>query len=440
MKLMLTNVGHRHLADRFNRGLEGGELSLDEALVALIDVRTRGSVPAEELPLQRQLLRRGLLQEAPPGATAEELELRYQRNPLEHITRVIFEYTSRCNFSCRHCYNATVERHTEADPRVLCRAVDLFALMGVSQFDFIGGEVTRFGDGWLEVARHAATRHEAHVTVTTNGWWLERQGFAAAGRTYSDDAEYLAALQRQGVSHVLFSVDGTREQHDRSRGHPGLYDRVMAGFGKARRAGISPQVSLLVRGNQQLGNFVGLGAGLARRLYGLDDDHDPGAAALRLSNDPFNKLSSLIDVGSHAGRGGEGLPLEAFPPEVLRCKGFFRPHPSLTIKASGEVSTCRITDAGEGYGNIHDQDLAEILNTMQDRFIFRLHAEGRVQEYIPLVDVALFGETYSHACSARAVLTLLALRMEQQGVDPGDAEGLARVNRQVARETGHLTR
>ena len=44
------------------------------------------------------------------------------------------------------------------------------------------------------------------------------------------------------------------------------------------------------------------------------------------------------------------------------------------------------------------------------------------------------------ALVALSVLTLLALRMEQQGVDPGDAEGLARVNRQVARETGHLTR
>lgn len=439
MRLMLSNVGHRHLLDHVNRGLEQGGLSLDAAMAVLVSVRAQGSVPAEDLPLHRQLLRRGLLQEAPPGASREELDLRYQRNPLENIRRVIFEYTSRCNFSCRHCYNATVPRHTERDPGLLCAAVDLFALMGVEQFDFIGGEVTRYGDSWLEVARHAATRHEAHVTVTTNGWWLEQQGFSAAGRTYGSDAEYLDDLHDEGVSHVLFSVDGTRAQHDRSRGHPGLYDRVLAGFDKARRAGISPQVSLLVRGDQELANVVGLGAGLARRLYDLDHDVDPGTAALRLSHDPFNKLSNLIDVGNHARQGGEGLPLEAFPPAVLRCKGFFRPSPSLTIKANGEVSTCRITDAGEGYGNIHDQDLAEILNTMQDRFIFELHAESRVHEYIPYVDRALFSGTYSHACSARAVLTLLSLRMEEQGVDPGDAEALARVNRQVARETGHAS-
>ena len=437
--MILSNCGHRHLLAWITRGLSGDNpgLALDAEHAVMMDLRSRVKAPAVNSEVHHRLLQQGMIQPAPDGATTEELELRYQRNPLENLSKVIFEVTSRCNFDCLHCYNGAVQRQTETDIGLLCAAVDLFVHLGLLRFDFIGGEVTRFGDGWLEVARHAADQG-AQVTVTTNGWWLEQQRFTAAGQQYRDDAEYLDHLHRSGVTHVVLSVDGHRSLHDRSRRHPGLYDRILEGFGKVRRAGLSPQVSLLVRTDRLVPNYTRLAAELALPLYDLPADADEMEAAIRLRDDPFNKLSSLIDVGNHAGRGDSGVRLDQFPVELLRCKGFFRPAPSLTIKANGEVSTCRITNAGEGYGNIHDQDLVQILNQLQDSFIFKLHADQRLGDYIQYVDAALFGETFNHMCSARAVLTLLALRMEQQGVDPDDAGALARINQQVARETGHL--
>ncbi len=73
----------------------------------------------------------------------------------------------------------------------------------------------------------------------------------------------------------------------------------------------------------------------------------------------------------------------------------------------------------------------------KDSFIFKLHAENRLQQYIQYVDSQLFGETFNHACSARAVLTRLAQEMERQRIDPSDRDALAQVNRQVALDTGH---
>ena len=42
-------------------------------------------------------------------------------------------------------------------------AVDLLAGMGLRRFDFIGGEVTQYGEGWLEVARHIRTWSDTTV-------------------------------------------------------------------------------------------------------------------------------------------------------------------------------------------------------------------------------------------------------------------------------------
>jgi len=85
------------------------------------------------------------------------------------------------------------------------------------------------------------------VTLFTNGWWLGKQDFQAAGRTYRSDTEYLSELRRCGLTHMLFSVDGLGEIHDRSRGVPGLFDRILSGFAAVRDAALEPRVSVLVR-------------------------------------------------------------------------------------------------------------------------------------------------------------------------------------------------
>ena len=108
--------------------------------------------------------------------------------------------------------------------------MDVFRAIGIERFDFIGGEVTRYGDGWLDLAQHCRQQGAKTVTIYTNGWWLEQTNFTAAGKTYPDVPTYLADLREHGVTHILFSLDGPEDMHDHSRGHPGLYQRVLAGI------------------------------------------------------------------------------------------------------------------------------------------------------------------------------------------------------------------
>jgi hypothetical protein len=102
------------------------------------------------------------------------------------------------------------------------------------------------------------------------------------------------------------------------------------------------------------------------------------------------------------------------------------------------LATCRITNAGEGYGNIHRQDLLHILNHLQDNFVFKLHAERRLGEYIRFVDPAIFGHSFAHFCTLRAILTLIAQRMDAENIQPDDTQAIQRINLEVAQYTGHV--
>ena len=141
--------------------------------------------------------------------------------------------------NCNHCYNATVPRVIERDVETLKTAANALLTIGLQRFDFIGGEVSKYGLGWLDLARHIRSHSaDSIITLYTNGWWLEQQSFWAAGRTYVDVPAYLADLKAHGVSHITFSLDGLGAEHDESRHQPGLYDRVLRGLTQVREAGL----------------------------------------------------------------------------------------------------------------------------------------------------------------------------------------------------------
>jgi len=395
-------------------------------------------VPSQDQTAHNWLLAQGLIEKVPETQSEDDVTLRHLRNPLENVERVIFEFTTRCNFSCKHCYNSKVERVTEQDIDLLKSAVDVFARIGIRQFDFIGGEVSKFGDGWLQVVQHIHTYADTTVKLLTNGWWLEETDFVAAGQRYANAESYLADLKESGGSHVVFSLDGQSAVHDHSRGQVGLYNRIMKGIELVRAAGLEPRVSLLVRNDVDGEQFATFLADLADRIYQFSPADTLLAKVQKLMADPTNILSNFIDIGSGARHGTIRAKLDDIPESVLHCKGFYRPAPHLTIKANGELATCRITNAGEGYGNLHQQDLVQILNRMQDQFVFQLHAQRKIGDYRRFVNTDLF-DMFSHVCSLRAVLTLIARFMEEQGVDPEDEKAILKINQEVAAYTGHLS-
>jgi len=246
VKLGLTNAGHRRASSLLcvSRDRVSARAALGDPLVRLASAIVQPYRASQE---QRALAAQGYARTFPDSVETRDLARRMSRNPLEHVRKIIIECTTCCNYSCSHCYNAGVERTTEMKLEVLSSAIDTFAGLGVREFVFIGGEVTKYGDGWLDLAQNARRSSAAIVSVLSNGWFLGREDFEAAGCRYADDGAYLRDLKVHGVTHVGFSLDGRGEAHDASRGIPGFYDRIIKGFGTVLDAGLLPRVSLLVR-------------------------------------------------------------------------------------------------------------------------------------------------------------------------------------------------
>lgn len=151
----------------------------------LLELWTGTHVPVTDSPIYSQLLADGLIDVIAETVSQDDTRLRYHRNPFEHITKVIFEFTTYCNFNCEHCFNGHVPRQTETNLDLLKSAARILLNMGLQRFDFVGGEVSRYGDGWLELAQYIHSLDEgSQISLYTNGWWLEKTDFLAAGKTY----------------------------------------------------------------------------------------------------------------------------------------------------------------------------------------------------------------------------------------------------------------
>mgnify|MGYP002640606458 CR=1 FL=1 len=437
MNLRLTHYGWmvtRHLSN-------SGQLRLGDSPQGdlLLELWTGPALPAITFPFQREMIDDGLIELIDESISQVETRLCYKRNPFEHINKIIFEFTTYCNFNCAHCYNGHVARHTETRLDLLKDAAETLLQMGISRFDFIGGEVSKYGDGWLElVAGIHALNENAQISLYTNGWWLGQNDFLAAGKTYPDPYTYLTDLKVHGVTHIAFSLDGPGELHDISRGHPGLYQRILHGLRLVRDAGLHAQVSLLVRQEWDDDIVESLLSEPASIMYDFDPETPANERALKLALDPFNAISSFIDIGNGANDENLRFSIDEELAHPLYCRGFYRLSPSLTIKANGELASCRLATAGESYGNLHEKSMVEIINHFDEAFISRLHIERRLEEYLPLVDRDIFGDQFTHLCSLRAVITILARKMDEQSVNMGDAVAIQRINREVALETGHL--
>jgi len=440
MDLVLTHYGHRLLAHQRGRGETGTAVAAEE-LALLAHVHDSLALPDDGSSQVARLVTRGWLARDAGPIDRDALRLRYQRNPLEHVTQVVFELTTLCNLACSHCRNGNLAPTTDGRTERLLEVVDAMVPLGVRRFDFIGGEVTLYGRGWLELVRRIREHPRTTAAVITSGWFLGERDFVAANHRYADTDTYLRALADAGLTHVIFSLDGPAAEHDRSRSMPGLHDRVLAGLEQVRAAGMSPQVSLLYAPWVPGGALLAWVLELSRRLYGDQPGADEGSRVRRLLDDDMNYVSNFIDVGNGAlSTTKSKVHLDTLDPRLLRCKNFFRPHPSLRVQADGELALCPLVGAATGYGNVHRRPFVEVLNGMHDAAAYRIHAEDRIAQYLPLLDREIFGESFTHVCSLRVVLTLLARGIEEQGIDPHDPAALRELNEAVARQAGFLPR
>ena len=55
-----------------------------------------------------------------------------------------------------------------------------------------------------------------------------------------------------------------------------------------------------------------------------------------------------------------------------------------------------------------------------------------------MLDRSVLGTRFTHLCSLRSILTLLARKMDEQDISFTDTAAILRLNREVAVETGHI--
>ena len=142
MNLILTNFGLRFAVEHSKSEFRQSKLPSEPDVGLLYQLMRDILIPYRTQPQEDLLIARGMATAVSESLSREEIVLRYQRNPLEHIQQVAIEFTTLCNMNCRHCYNATVPRVTEQNIGALKSAVDIFLAMGIERFDFIGGEVS----------------------------------------------------------------------------------------------------------------------------------------------------------------------------------------------------------------------------------------------------------------------------------------------------------
>jgi cyclic pyranopterin phosphate synthase len=127
--------------------------------------------------------------------------------------------TDRCNFRCQYCMPAEglpwLERAEVLTFEEIERLVALFAALGVHDVRLTGGEPLVRRDFPALAARLAAIDGIADLSVTTNGFLLER------------DAE---ALVRAGVDRFNVSIDSLQRDRFYALTRRDALDRVLAGL------------------------------------------------------------------------------------------------------------------------------------------------------------------------------------------------------------------
>jgi radical SAM protein with 4Fe4S-binding SPASM domain len=134
-----------------------------------------------------------------------------------------WELTLACNLRCTHCGSAAgLPRAGELTTEEALSLCDQLPELLVQEVDFTGGEPLVRPDWPIIAAR--LTQLEIRTQIITNALAL--------------DADTVAEMCDVGILSVGLSLDGLEATHDRIRGYPGLYRRVLAGAEQVQKAGL----------------------------------------------------------------------------------------------------------------------------------------------------------------------------------------------------------
>jgi len=430
MKLILTNYGHKLLL--INNINDNPTFITDiEKLKILKKIRNEIILDETFSKNYEYLISNGLV-EVIENNDFQKIKFKYNKNPLEFVDRVVVEFTTECNFNCKHCRNGSLNKITETNIPLLINNLHSLKLLGINKFEFIGGEVTKFANGWLNVTKEINKDFDQIISVYTNGWWINKSNFDAAGKIYLSDIDYITDLKNNGVTHIVFSIDGYKEKHNISRGINGLYDNIISVLPKVKNAGLKPQISVVLK--DDIETLVVALIEIATIIYDLDKNLNPESKLRILQNDKMNAFSNFIDIGNGLQNKRNLIHFSQIDEKHLICKAFYRPQ-TIRLQANGNISICPLLDAGEDYGNFHNNNIVELLNNFQKSFSYQLHANKQIKNYLKYYDTNIFGLYFDHICSVRSVLTIIARKMNKISII--DNSSIRKIVDEVAEYSGY---
>ncbi|HEY3581421.1 MAG TPA: radical SAM protein [Pyrinomonadaceae bacterium] len=151
--------------------------------------------------------------------------------------RLSVELANICNLHCSYCFRSEdnlYSHHAEFFPLTLLRRVidEAREAAQITHVNFTGGEPTLHPQ-FAEVLETVAASG-LQASFVTNGWHFERTWPALLAN-------------RNAISHVAFSLDGTdRETHDRWRGN-GSFERLVRAFSRCYIARLPFAIKIVVR-------------------------------------------------------------------------------------------------------------------------------------------------------------------------------------------------
>ncbi len=137
---------------------------------------------------------------------------------------VVWNVTRRCNLKCVHCYSRSEDLNYGGELSLDQgkALIDDMAEFGAPVILFSGGEPLIRRD-ILDLIRYAVSRGRRAV-VSTNGTLIDRK--------------MAEALKDIGLSYVGISLDGLEETHDKFRGVPGTFGRVLSAIENCMAVGL----------------------------------------------------------------------------------------------------------------------------------------------------------------------------------------------------------
>ncbi len=141
----------------------------------------------------------------------------YRKYPHRFVPSMNLMLTGKCNYNCRHCFNAAenTERMAEWDYEELLDLLDQAADCGIHSFTLTGGE-PMLHPHFHDIVREIYKRNMVLEQLTTNGFYLDEETL--------DMFKELKAAPK-----IKLSFDGVGH-HDWMRGHTGAEQDAIRAF------------------------------------------------------------------------------------------------------------------------------------------------------------------------------------------------------------------